>query len=369
MYPLEVYVCRTCSLVQLLDVVDREQLFRNYIYLTGTSDTIAAHNADYAGTVVDLLRLGASDLVIEVASNDGSLLRCFQRRCVRVLGIEPATNIAAVAVSTGIETINRFFSREAAADVKRSHGPARVVIANNVLAHVDEPRDFLSGCRDLLDEHGLVVIEVPALDQMIERLEYDTIYHEHLSYFSLSSMAALCGAVGLSIIRVDRSAVHGGSLRVYATGAEHRDSHAPEVDVLLTAERADGLCSPERCRSFAAAVARNRVDVRSLLTELQAEGKTLAGYGAPAKGNTLLNYCGLGRDLLPFTVDMSPLKVGLETPGMHIPVLPVTALLDRQPDYALMLAWNFAEEILGQQGEFRNRGGRFIVPIPEPRII
>ncbi len=369
MYPLAVYVCETCYLVQLLDVVERDRLFRNYIYLTGTSDTIAAHNTDYARTIVDLLQLGASDLVIEVASNDGSLLNCFQRRGVRTLGIEPAINIAAVAVSNGVETINRFFSRETAADVKRSHGPARVVIGNNVLAHVDEPRDFLGGCLDLLDEHGLVVIEVPALDQMIERLEYDTIYHEHLSYFSLSSMAALCESVGLSIVRVDRVTVHGGSLRVYAARRKYRGSYAPEVEALLRAERAAGLRSSERYRDFAAAVERNRLAIRALLTGLRAEGRSLAGYGAPAKGNTLLNYCGIGRDLLSFTVDKSPLKVGLETPGMHIPVLPVTALLDRQPDYAVILAWNLAEEIVGQQSDFRDRGGQFIVPIPEPRII
>jgi SAM-dependent methyltransferase len=369
MYPLELYVCETCYLVQLLDVVDREQLFRNYIYLTGTSETIAAHNAEYARTIVDLLQLGASDLVVEVASNDGSLLTCFRRQGVRVLGIEPATNIAALAAANGIETINRFFSSSVASDVKHSHGPASVVIANNVLAHLDDPRDFLDGCRDLIGDEGLVVIEVPALDQMMERLEYDTIYHEHLSYFSLSSMAALCEAAALAIVRIDRLPVHGGSLRVYATRKEKRYSHAPEVATVLGAERAQGLCSLERYRSFAGAVARNRLALRSLLTQLRAEGKTLAGYGAPAKGNTLLNYCGIGTDLLPFTVDKSPLKVGLETPGMHIPVLPVAELLERQPDYVVILPWNLAEEIVDQQREFRDRGGRFIIPIPEPRII
>jgi SAM-dependent methyltransferase len=369
MYPLSVHLCEQCHLVQLLDVVDREQLFRNYIYLTGTSETIAAHNVDYARTIVDLLQLGASDLVVEIASNDGSLLNCFQREGVRVLGIEPATNIAALAASSGVETVNRFFSGAIAADVRRSHGAASVVIANNVLAHVDEPGDFLNGCRDLLTGHGLVVIEVPALDEMMSRLEYDTIYHEHLSYFSVSSMAALCDSARLSIVRVDRLPVHGGSLRVYAARKEHRHSHAPEIGDMLAAERADGLCSLERYRRFAADVARNRLELRSLLTRLRAEGRTLAGYGAPAKGNTLLNYCGIGTDLLPFTVDKSPLKVGLETPGMHIPVLTVTELLERQPDYALILAWNLAPEIIDQQREFRDRGGRFIVPIPEPRII
>jgi SAM-dependent methyltransferase len=368
-YPLDVYFCETCSLVQLLDVVDREVLFRHYLYVTGTSDTIAAHNADYARAVVGEHELGASDLVVEVASNDGSLLRCFQSEGVRTLGVEPATNIAAMARDAGVETVNVFFDRDAAASIAADHGEAAAVVANNVLAHVDDPADFLRGCCELIRPDGVVVVEVPELTPMLDRLEYDTIYHEHLSYFSVTSLMALFESAGLSIVRVDRFKVHGGSLRVHAMKQSAQSGHSADVMRIAAGEQTAGLTSIDRYRKFAADVSANRAALLRLLEELRSDGHTLAGYGAPAKGNTLLNYCGIGPDILPFTVDRSPLKVGLVTPGMHIPVLPVAALVERQPDYALVLAWNFADEIVRQQREYASRGGQFIIPIPEPRVI
>ena len=368
-YPLDVFICENCFLLQLLDVVDREVLFRHYIYVTGTSDTIAAHNARYAAEIVEMLKLGSSDLVIEAASNDGSLLKCFQKHGVRTLGIDPATNIAAMAERDGVETINAFLDGESVVEVRRSHGPAKVVVANNVLAHVDDPRDFLRACSHLLDEDGLIVVEVPAMDVMVERLEYDTIYHEHLSYFSVTSILALCESVGLSLIRVDRVTVNGGSLRAYAAPRSRYAEHSADVLAMVEVESALGISTTAYYEAFGAAVARNRLKLRELLTRLKAEGSSVAGYAAPAKGNTLLCYCGIGPDLLPYTVDKNPLKVGLETPGMHIPVLPVSAVLERQPDYLLVLAWNFFDEIVAQQQEYRSRGGRFIDPIPEPQII
>jgi hypothetical protein len=364
-YPLDVYFCESCSLVQLLDVIDPEVLFRNYIYVTGTSDTIARHNTAYARTVTDLLGLGPRDLVMEVASNDGSLLREFKALGVSTLGVEPAANLAEMARQNGIATENRFFNSDAARGLRQSYGRAKAVVANNVLAHVDDTIDFLRGARDLLAEGGMVVFEVPYLVELLNRLEYDTVYHEHLCYFSVMGLRTLCESAGLGIARIDRVPVHGGSLRVYAAAQSDHGAHAAEM---AEAERQAGLDSIARYRKFAADVARSRGLLRNLLCHLRSEGRSLAAYGAPAKGNTLLNYCGIDTSLLPFTVDKNERKVGLYTPGMHIPVRPVSALLEEQPDDVLILAWNFASEIMSQQQTYRARGGRFITPVPEPLV-
>jgi SAM-dependent methyltransferase len=368
-YPLDVYFCVTCSLVQLLDVIDPEVLFRDYIYVTGTSDTMAAHNTAYATALADLLRLTAGDLVVEAGSNDGSLLACFRGHGVRTLGVEPAGNIAALARERGIETLNLFFDTQAAQQIRASHGPAKAVLANNVLAHVDEPVSFLRGCRTLLAAGGLVVIEAPYLGELLARLEYDTIYHEHLSYFSITALVHLFQEAGLAIVRIDRVPVHGGSLRVYGAAWEEQGGHAGDVRAAAAMEQDAGLAAFARYQRFADEIAQHRRELCALLEALDAEGKTIAGYGAPAKGNTLLNYCGIGTNLLPYTVDKSPLKVGRWTPGMHLPVLPVATLMDRKPDYVLVLAWNFADEIMRQQQAYRDGGGRFIIPLPEPKVV
>ncbi|MEP6999824.1 MAG: class I SAM-dependent methyltransferase [bacterium] len=368
-FPLDVYFCESCSLVQLADVIDAELLFRNYIYVTGTSETIAAHNVKYARTVTDVLRLGADDLVVEVASNDGSLLTQFRELGIRTLGIEPASNIAEIARGRGIETANEFFNGATGAALRETRGPARAVIGNNVLAHVDDTQDFLRGARALIAGDGLVIVEVPYARMMLERLEYDTVYHEHLCYFSVTSLLRLCEAVGLTVVRVDEVPVHGGSLRVYAGLPEHYGGVSAQVQQMADAEREIGLTSLARWQQFAADVETQRTQLRDLLLRLKSEGKTVAGYGAPAKGNTLLNYCDVGTDLVPYTVDRSALKVGTYTPGMHLPVLPADTLRERQPDFVLILAWNFAEEIMRQQQAYRDAGGQFIVPIPEPVVI
>ena len=368
-YPLDVYFCETCSLVQLLDVIDPETLFRNYIYVTGTSETMIAHNQQYAQTLVDFLQLSANDLVIEVASNDGSLLQCFKPYSVRTIGIEPAANIADLARANGIETISQFLNTTTAKSIRDSYGPANLVIANNVLAHVDETQDFLSGCKSLVKDNGLIVIEAPSLRDLLDRLEYDTIYHEHLCYFSVGTLIHLCNAVGLSIVRMDHVPVHGGSLRMYAGTQAYYGDHAEDVLAWADEERRTGLTRAACYERFATAVQTNRQALRTLLERLTGAGKTIAGYGAPAKGNTLLNYCGIDTRLVPYTVDKNPMKVGLYTPGMHLPVLPVATVLERQPDYLMILAWNFADEIIRQQQAYRVRGGRFIIPIPEPGIV
>ena len=368
-FPLDLYFCEDCALVQLLDVIDPEVLFRHYLYVTGTSETIAQHNRGYARTVTDLLRLGADDLVVEVASNDGSLLSCFKDLGVRTLGVEPATNIAQLARERGIETVNEFFDAPTGAKLRAERGAARAVIGNNVLAHVDDTQGFLRGARALIDEDGLVITEVPWAGEMLEKLEYDTVYHEHLCYFSVSALMRLCEKAGLVLVRIDHVPVHGGSVRMYAGLPSHHGGHSSAVLAEVEHERQMGLTSLARWQRFARDVAEQRAQLLELLRSLAAQGKSLAAYGAPAKGNTMLNYCGIGTDLLPFTVDRNPLKVGTWTPGMHIPVLPVETLLERQPDYVLILPWNFADEIMRQQAEYRRRGGRFILPIPVPGIV
>jgi len=368
-YPLGLYYCVRCGLVQLLDVIDPVVLFQDYIYVTGTSDTIAQHNQSYAGAVVEMLELGRKDLVIEVASNDGSLLNCFQRYGVKVLGIEPAGNIANIANQNGIRTENIFFNFNNAEDILGKFGAARAVIGNNVLAHVDNPEDFLLGMNRLLTPGGTVIIEVPYLKDLLDRLEYDTIYHEHLSYFSVSSLSKLFENAGLSILEIERTPVHGGSLRLFAGSSEVHDHHAEIVEMFMDNELQAGMMSQDFYRDFAVKVETNRRALVGMLEDLRSQGKSIAGYGAPAKGNTLLNYCQISKELLPYTVDKNPLKVGKFTPGMHIPVLSVETLLERQPDFVLILAWNFAEEIIDQQKEYRMRGGRFIIPLPEPGVV
>jgi hypothetical protein len=363
-YPLDVFFCDDCALVQVLDVIDPAVLFDHYLYVTGTSETMARHNREHAGAVQSLLALGARDLVVEVASNDGSLLSCYRALGIRTLGVEPARNIAALARERGVDTVNRFFDGRAGRELRDQFGPARAVLANNVLAHVDDPLDFLRGCRDLLSSEGLVIVEVPYAGDMLDRIEYDTIYHEHLCYFALGPLARMAAAVGLRIVRADRLDVHGGSLRVFFG---HGAGDSSDVSEFIASERRRGVTVREAWERFGLAAGAHRRALLDLLSGLARQGASLGGYGAPAKGNTLLNFCGIGPPLLPFTVDRNPLKVGLFTPGTHVPVLSVDALETRRPSHVLILAWNFADEIVRQQPAHAARGGRWLVPIPHPR--
>jgi hypothetical protein len=283
--------------------------------------------------------------------------------------VEPAVNIARVASENGIETLNYFFSEEVAKQIVLRYGPSRAVIGNNVLAHVDDTQGFLRACKSLLADDGLVIVEVPYIKDLLDNLEYDTIYHEHLCYFSISALIQLYHSVGLSVLRVDSMPVHGGTLRIYAGRQERYLHHSQPVLDLLDSERRLGLSDFGRYQQFSLDVERSRQTLLNLLTDLRNSGKSIAGYGAPAKGNTLLNYCEISTEILPYTVDKSPLKVGKFTPGMHIPVLPVETLLERQPDYVLILAWNFADEIMAQQSQYARRGGKFILPLPVAQVI
>ncbi len=369
-YPLDVHVCADCCLMQLLDVVDPAVLFREYIYVSGTSETVRAHNAALARCLVDRRGLQEGDLVVEIASNDGSLLKCFRECGTRTLGVEPAKNIAELARSDGIVTISRFFDSALAREIRAEHGPVSLVVANNVLAHVDEPRDFLQGCRVLLEGgDGLVVVEVPHVRDLLDGVEYDTIYHEHLSYFSATTICRLMSEAGLTVQGVEHIPIHGGSLRVCASPSSPGEGTPDGVLEVLEAEKRAGLTRLGTYERLERQVEESRQATVQLLDSLRASDAAVAGYGAPAKGNTLLNYCGITTDQLPYTVDRNPLKVGLFTPGAHIPVLPYSVLSERRPDCLFLLAWNFAEEIMRQESAFADRGGQFILPVPHARMV
>lgn len=339
-------------------------MFRNYVYVSGTSETIPAHFAAYAKDVAERF-VPKGGLVVEIGSNDGTLLRAFDRGAVRVLGVEPARNIAAMANGAGIPTLDEFFGEAIAGEIAAEHGRASAIIGNNVVAHIDDLHGLMNGVTTLLEDRGVFVAEFPYLVDLLEKTAYDTIYHEHLSYFSVRSVDDLASRHGLHLIDVRRVGVHGGSIRVFIS----RDGEAsPDVKKLLRLEEASGLRTGRPLRPFVEAVQRQREDLMRVLGEIR-KARHIAGYGAPAKGNTLLNYCEIDRSVLDFIVDRSPLKHGLLTPGTHIPVEPPERLMASDVRDTLLLAWNFADEILRQQDAYRSRGGRFIVPIPSPRVV
>jgi SAM-dependent methyltransferase len=368
-FPLDLFVCGDCSLVQLLEVVDPELLFRDYIYVSGTSETMRAHFAAFAGALLSRFDFRPHDLVVEVASNDGTFLGNFAGRGLRLLGIEPAVNIAALARRRGIESIGEFFSEDVAEQVRRERGPAACVLATNVFAHLDDMNGFVRGLGRLLAPDGIFVFENSYVRDMIDHLEFDSIYHEHLSYFSVTALSALFARHGMAIFDVEHQPVHGGSLRVFVKreSAHHPVTAAPAR--FRDEEREAGVCGGPALRTFADRVSELRSSLVALLGRLRADGHRIAAYGSAAKGNTLLNFMGIGANLISYLVDRSPLKQGMFAPGTHLPVLPVERLLEDRPDYTLILAWNFTDEILRQQHAYVEAGGRFIVPIPVPRIV
>jgi len=368
-FPLHTYVCGACFLVQLPAHESPEEIFSDYAYFSSYSDSWLEHVKSYCASMVDRFGIDKHARVVEVASNDGYLLQFFKDRGVPVLGIEPAANVAEVAEGKGIPTLVRFFGVQTAKRLAERGKQADLLIANNVLAHVPDINDFVAGLRMALRPSGVLTIEFPHLLKLLAETQFDTIYHEHFSYFSLSTAERILNSHGLKIFDVEELSTHGGSLRVFACREDNDRAATTNPRRVKQAERKAGLDRIETYRLFDASARAVRHDLCDFLTGIKKAGKTIAGYGAPAKGNTLLNYCGIGPDLLAYTVDVSPHKQGRLLPGSRIPVLHPETIAERKPDYVLILPWNIKQEIIAKMGDIRKWGGRFVVPIPEVKVL
>jgi len=368
-YPLHVRICSACLLVQLPPYVPGEEIFSDYAYFSSYSDSWVAHAKRYAEEMVDRLGLGPDSLVTEVASNDGYLLQHFLAAGIPVVGVEPAANIAEVARAKGIRTEVRFLGAVTGAEVAGRYGRADLVAANNVYAHVPDIRDFTAGLAALVKPTGLVTLELPHLLRLIERRQYDTIYHEHYQYLTLLTAARALATGGLTVVDVEELSTHGGSLRVHARPAEAAGEPSSNVKAVLAAEEAAGLHSVAGHAGFAEAVFGIKRDLVTFLLGARAEGKTVVGYGAPGKGNTLLNHCGIRSDLLAYTVDRSPYKQGRFLPGTHIPIHHPDRVAADRPDYVLILPWNLRTELTAQLSYVGDWGGRLVFPIPQLEVV
>lgn len=368
-YPLHVYVCEKCFLVQLEEYESAESIFTDYAYFSSYSDSWLKHSENYCNKVKSRFRLNEESFVVEVASNDGYLLQYFVRQGVPVLGIEPAANVAKVAVEKGVPTLVRFFGTELANELTADGRSADLVLGNNVLAQVPDLNDFVEGLKILLKPDGVLTLEFPHLLKLIELNEFDTIYHEHFSYFSMLTTVRIMEAHGLKVFDVDELKSHGGSLRVYACRREcSKHVLQPSVAKVLADEQIAGLSSPEGYETFARQVRATKLALVEFLLTAAKQGKSVAGYGAPGKSATLLHYCGIGKDLIEYTVDRSPYKQGRFLPGNHIPIFHPDRIRQTQPDYVVILPWNLKDEIMEQLRFIQDWGGRFVVPIPKVAV-
>jgi len=368
-YPLKVLRCDSCMFIQLSYIVPPDILYRNdYPYESSTTRTGRKHFDKFAESVVKNYNLSSKDLVIDVGSNVGVLLKGFQDRGCRILGIEPAENIAKIANENDIKTQSVFFSPDVAKEILSDHGKAKVITASNVFAHIDDLNAVLECLDILLDDDGIFIIEAPYLLNLLKSLEYDTIYHEHLSYLSVKPLVAFFENNGFEIFDIQEVDIHGGSIRIFVNRQSYRNVSAKVTD-MMSSENDGDIYSIENLMLFSENVKKNRNNLMNLLYKLKSEDKRIAAVSAPAKGMTLLNYCGIGTHILEFVTEKSQLKINKYTPGAHIKVLPDSALVTEEIDYALLLAWNFKDEIMGNLSEYRDSGGKFIIPIPNPTII
>jgi SAM-dependent methyltransferase len=368
-FPLDVFFCEACAHLQITDVVDPRVLFGHYVYVSGTSPVFVRHFETYAAFVIERFSPPAGGLVLDIGSNDGTLLSFFQRAGFRTLGVDPAQEISADATARGIETICGFFDPTLAGAILERHGAASVITANNVFAHVDDLGGVAQGVRTLLAPDGIFTFEVSYLGDVVRDTLFDTIYHEHLDYHSVKPLVGFLAAHGLELIDALHIDTHGGSLRGVAQRAGGPRRVGESVAAMIAEEERRGLDRIETFRAFAREIDALGCELASLLRRLKAEGKRIAGFGAPAKATTLMYHFGLGPDLIDFIVDDSPLKQGLFSPGLHIPVLPSSVIAERRPDFLLILAWNFARPIIDKNAAFRDSGGRFIIPIPKIEIV
>jgi 2-polyprenyl-3-methyl-5-hydroxy-6-metoxy-1,4-benzoquinol methylase len=367
-YPLHVRVCGECLLVQLPAYIAAEDIFTHYAYFSSFSTSWVEHARRFVETAVIRLGLRADAFVVEVASNDGYLLQHAAARGIRVLGVEPAANVAQAAIEKGIDTEVQFLGEQTGRKIADTHGRADLVVANNVFAHVPDIVDFARGLHELVSATGTVVIEIPHLLRLIEGREYDTIYHEHYSYLSLLTTQRALATAGLTVVDVEELPTHGGSLRTWSVPTEVAGTASAAVQRVLEQERAAGLHTLAGHAGFAQAVTQARNDLVTFLVECSRQGKAVVGYGAPGKGNTLLNHAGIRSDLLAFTVDRNPFKHGKYLPGSHIPIRPVDSIAPARPDYVLILPWNLRAEIAEQLSYVRSWGGRLVVPLPRLEV-
>ena len=368
-YPLHVYVCERCFLVQLEEYESAENIFSDYAYFSSYSDSWLKHAKNYCNQMMKQLGLNERSLVVEVASNDGYLLQYFVQQNVPVLGVEPATNVAKVAVENGVPTLVRFFGNQLAKELTAEGRSADLVVGNNVLAQVPDLNDFVEGLKILLRPEGVLTLEFPHLLRLIERNEFDTIYHEHFSYFSMLTTLSILAAHGLKVFDVEELSTHGGSLRVHACRVEAQTHNvAASVSDLIAEEERAGLASVDGYKNFAFQVKQTKWALVEFLLTAARQGKRVAGYGAPGKSATLLNYCGIGKDLIEYTVDRSPHKQGRFLPGSRIPIYHPDRIRESKPDYVVILPWNLKVEIMEQLQFIREWGGRFVVPIPKVAV-
>lgn len=369
-YPLQAYVCEECFLVQVGEYVSPEEIYSDYHYFSSYSDSWLRHAKSYVHMMIEKYGVNQDSFVLEIASNDGYLLQYFRESNIPILGVEPAENVARESIRKGIPTEKEFFGEKTAKDLKRKYKPADLILGNNVLAHVPKINDFVKGLEIMLDEKGIMTFEFPHLLQLVNNNQFDTIYHEHFFYFSFITVQSIFKKHGMKIFDVQELSTHGGSIRIFVTRESNKDYQVSgNVERIVSIEKEKGYLDIDVYRSFAKNVQKTKADILRLLIELKSQGKTIVGYGAPGKGNILLNYCGIRKDFIDYTVDRNPNKQGYFLPGSLIPIFAPDKIRETKPDYVFILPWNLKDEIMKQISYVREWGGQFIVPIPNPVII